>query len=97
MKWKPNQERRLGPYYDPYLPCILTKRLCHLFLHSDNCNNASGGSTISRRGRQLPTLLRFIKFVCQNERIGTLGGRGCMPGAPPLDPPLNAENNFITK
>ena len=34
----------------------------------------------SHGGRQLPTQLHFIKFVCQNERIGTLRGRP--PGAP---------------
>ena len=36
--------------------------------------------------RQVPTQLRFIKFVCQNERIGTLRG-GARPVCP-LDPPL---------
>ena len=43
----------------------------------------SGGSRISCRGggRQLPRQLRFEKFVCQNERIGTLGGPA--PAAPP--------------
>ena len=25
---------------------------------------------------QLPTRLFFLKFVCQNEKIGTLGGAG---------------------
>ena len=30
--------------------------------------------------------LHFIKFVCQNERIGTL--RAGAPAVPPLDPPL---------
>ena len=39
----------------------------------------------SGRGRQIPTWLRFIKFVCQNERIGNLRGVRC---GYPLDPPL---------
>ena len=34
-------------------------------------------------GRQLPRWLHFEKFVCQNERIWTLGGGGA-----PLDPPM---------
>ena len=33
-------------------------------------------------GRGLLRWLRFIKFVCQNERIGSLRG-GRAPGAPP--------------
>ena len=55
---------------------------------SSRCKcTGSGGSRISRRGRQprrgdqLPTRLYFIKFVCQNERIGTLTG-----GAQWVDP-----------
>ena len=32
--------------------------------------------------------LRFVKFVCQNERIGSLGGGGGAPGAAPLNPPM---------
>ena len=32
-------------------------------------------------GRQLPRRLHFVKFVCQNQRIWTLGGRA--PAAPP--------------
>ena len=43
-----------------------------------------GGSGPRRRGCGLPRRLRFENFVCQNERIGTLGGGG----APPLDPPM---------
>ena len=48
----------------------------------------SGRSRISHRegvdlvgGRGLPRRLRFVKFVCQNERIGSLGGAhaGCAP------------------
>ena len=53
----------------------------------------SGGSRISRRGAWtslggcgLPRRLRFENFVCQNERIWTLGG--CALGKPPLDPPM---------
>ena len=48
------------------------------FFHSDS----SGGSRISckghqpGRGCQLPRQLRFVKFVCQNERIGTPWGGG---------------------
>ena len=37
-------------------------------------------------GRGLPRRLRFENFVCQNERIWTLGGHA--PGTPPLDPPM---------
>ena len=33
-------------------------------------------------GRGLSRRLHFIKFVCQNERIGSLRG-GRAPGAPP--------------
>ena len=33
-----------------------------------------GGCPLHRGGGQLPTGPCFIKFVCQNERIGTLGG-----------------------
>ena len=40
-----------------------------------------GGVDLVGGGRGLPRLLRFVKFVCQNERIGPLGGRA--PGAPP--------------
>ena len=46
-----------------------------------------GGRGRRRRGSGLPRWLRFENFVCQNERIGTLGG-GHVPGAPPLDPPM---------
>ena len=48
----------------------------------------SGGSRFSRRGgRGLPRQLRFVKFVCQNERIGSLrGGR----------PPKSANGNMIS-
>ena len=38
-------------------------------------------------GRGLPRRLHFVKFVCQNERIGSLGG-GRAPGAPPLNPAM---------
>ena len=38
-------------------------------------------------GRGLPRRLHFVKFVCQNERIGSLRG-GHTPGAPPLNPPM---------
>ena len=41
----------------------------------------SGRSRISHRGRQLLRRLRFVKFVCQNERIWTL--RGHVLAAPP--------------
>ena len=54
----------------------------------------SGGSRISHRGgrgprrggRGLPRQLRFVKFVCQNERIGSLRGAhaGCAPPNPPM-------------
>ena len=37
-------------------------------------------------GAPTPEALRFEKFVCQNERIWTRGGRA--PAATPLDPPL---------
>ena len=47
----------------------------------------SGGSKISCSGRQLPRQLRFEKFVCQNERIWTLGG--ARAGGTPLDPPMS--------
>ena len=43
-----------------------------------------GGRGPRRRGCGLPRQLRFENFVCQNERIGTLGG-----GRAPLDPPMN--------
>ena len=39
-------------------------------------------------GRGLPRWLRFIKFVCQNERTGSLSGGGGAPGASPLNPPM---------
>ena len=45
-----------------------------------------GGSSNLVRGYQLPTWLCFVKFVCQNERIVTFGGRRVRP---PLDPPLD--------
>ena len=55
----------------------------------------SGGSRISRRGgrgprrrgRGLPRWLRFVKFVCQNERIGSLRA-GARRVRPPLNPPM---------
>ena len=37
-------------------------------------------------GDQLLMRPFFVKFVCQNKRIGTLGGR--RPDAPPLEPPM---------
>ena len=40
-------------------------------------------------GRGLLRRLRFENFVCQNERILTLGGGGRAPGTPPLDPPMD--------
>ena len=50
--------------------------------HSNTQDNCSGGSRISRRGgvdhvggRGPPRRLCFENFVCQNERIWTLGGR----------------------
>ena len=50
---------------------------------------SSGGSRISRTGgvdlvggHGLPRQLRFESFVCQNERIWTLGRR--TPGTPPI-------------
>ena len=36
------------------------------------------------RGRQHPTHMLFGENVCENERIGSRGGR-----RPPLDPPLD--------
>ena len=36
-------------------------------------------------GRGLPAQLRFVKFVCQNERIGSLVGARLVR---PLDPPM---------
>ena len=36
-------------------------------------------------GRGLPRRLRFVKFVCQNKRIGSLGGARRVR---PLDPPM---------
>ena len=65
-------------------PVVVLKCVVHgkymLYIHS-------GGCRISRRGgRGLPRQLRFANFVCQNERIWTLGGRA--PGTPPLDPPM---------
>ena len=47
-----------------------------------------GGPLTSQGGHQLPTRLRFIKCVCDNERIGTLAGR-------PLDPPLQANKEGL--
>ena len=41
-----------------------------------------GGRGPRRRGCGLPRWLRFENFVCQNERIGPLGG-GRVPGVPP--------------
>ena len=38
-------------------------------------------------GRELPRRLHFVKFVCRNERIGSLGGRG-VRRVGPLDPPM---------
>ena len=54
----------------------------------------SGGSRISRKGgrgprrwgRGLLRRLRFVKFVCQNERIRPL--RGARARCAPLDPPM---------
>ena len=63
-----------------------------------NCNHHSGGSRISRRGgvdligggRGLLRRLRFVKFVCQNERIGSLGG------ARRVRPPKSANASHIS-
>ena len=41
-----------------------------------------GGRGPRSGGRGLPRRLHFVKFVCQNERIGSLRG-GRTPGAPP--------------
>ena len=71
---------------------IACERICVDFLFSTSTRlqwaRCSGGSRISRRGGanlvggcQLPRQLRFENFVCQNERIWTLGGRA--PAAPP--------------
>ena len=38
-----------------------------------------GGRGLRRRGCGLPRQLRFENFVCQKERIGTLGGGGAPP------------------
>ena len=41
-------------------------------------------------GRGLPRQLRFENFVCQNERIWTLGGGGgCAPVSVNVDPPMH--------
>ena len=42
-------------------------------------------------GAPAPDTATFHKFVCQNERIGTLavGGGGGAPVHPSLDPPLH--------
>ena len=37
-------------------------------------------------GHGPPTWARFGENVCENERIGSHGGRA--PGTPPLDPPM---------
>ena len=39
-----------------------------------------GGRGPRKGGRGLPRWLRFKNFVCQNERIWTLGGGGRAPG-----------------
>ena len=45
-------------------------------------------------GRGLPKQLHFENFVCQNERIWTLGG--CAPATPPLDPPMGLDKGDQT-
>ena len=56
--------------------------------------HTSGGSRISRRGGHgLPRRLRFIKFVCQNERFGSL--RGARAGGAPLNPPMHTDATCI--
>ena len=57
---------------------------------------AVGGGANLVRGAMVADLrmwLDFEDFVCQNERIGTLGGGGHAPDAPPLDPPMNGESS----
>ena len=55
-----------------------------------------GGRGPHRRGCGLPRQLRFENFVCQNERIGTLGG-GRAPGRAPLDPPMHLDKKLIRR
>ena len=45
-----------------------------------------GGRGPRRGGAWTPEVATVIKFVCQNERIGSL--RGGAPGAAPLNPPM---------
>ena len=57
----------------------LTQILNHFIVEKSKYTVADPG--IPEGGYQLPIWLRFTKCVCQNERIGTLGGH--VPGAPP--------------
>ena len=45
-----------------------------------------GGGVDLVGGRGLPRQLHFVKFVVQNERIGSL--RGARAGSAPLNPPM---------
>ena len=53
----------------------------HSSLSSSGSRISRGGAPTSWGGCQLPRRLRFVKFVCRNERISTLGGRAL--AAPP--------------
>ena len=44
-------------------------------------------------GRQLPRRLRFVKFVCQNERISTL--RGARAGGTPPGSATGSEKSMV--
>ena len=47
-----------------------------------------GGRGPRRRGHGLPRRLRFENFVCQDERIWTLGGGGVRRASANVDPPM---------
>ena len=71
-------------------------------IHNKIKGQFSGGSRISRRwgcgprmGHGLPRWLLFIKFLCRNERIGSLRGGACR--VRPLDLPMQFYCSFERK
>ena len=54
----------------------------------------AGGSVDLVGGRGLPRRLHFGKFVCQNERIGSVRGARRVH---PLDPPMNTNIKYCSQ
>ena len=68
------------------MPCQATPSFVKCQLSVADPGFPVGGRGPRRRGRGLPRWLHFENFVCQNERIWTLGG---VCRARPLDPPMD--------